>query len=719
MHAPELVERLVHDISAAFDSSFVPAEVRASFDSASSVELEWLFDSFSELGLDYETIESLDGIDFERFTGVGLIWGTERLLTFRRDDNDETILFFDYYQPGEKIPWQHAIESIKLDLNDRVIRFYERQHEAYAVIPGMESHWFFSPIWKNRRFLFQSGLAALLTNLFALGTSMFSMVVYNKIIPANAMSSLTVLVIGMFILILADYAVKVSRSKFLGVVGIDADTAIADRLFAKIIDLQYKSKKGSVGTIANTLKEYEQIREFFTSATLVAIIDMPFAVIFLLFMYLVGGWMVVPVLIGIAILTLVTLYIHPRLKKIAETSFEDGANKHSVLVETLSGLETIKILGAGGILRRKFRSVLARQAKQNEESKRHTFFASNLTAEVQQAVQISVIAVGAITVSTGYYGFGAIIACSILSGKALTPFAQFTQLLLRLNQIMTGYKALDELMKTPTEHGKDQAFMARGKLRGSIKFKGVEFTYPGQEGKALQGVDFIIRAGERVGIVGRVGSGKTTIAKLIVKLFDVQQGVVYLDGIDISQIDPSEVRENVGYVAQDPWLIAGTIEQNITLGAANVSRDDMILAAKLSGVADFVDQHPKGYKLVVKERGEGLSGGQRQAITVARALVRRPSILLFDEPTSGMDARSERLFIENFKKLALESTLVLITHRTSLLPLVDRVIIVDNGAVVGSASVEDFLRSKPATGNTEGEDAARAVSTASLEAQVR
>jgi ATP-binding cassette subfamily C protein LapB len=274
-------------------------------------------------------------------------------------------------------------------------------------------------------------------------------------------------------------------------------------------------------------------------------------------------------------------------------------------------------------------------------------------------------------------------------------------------------------MKTPTEHGKDQSFMARGKLRGSIKFKGVEFAYPGQEGKALQGVDFSIRAGERVGIVGRVGSGKTTIAKLIVKLFDAQEGVVYLDGIDISQIDPSEVRENVGYVAQDPWLIAGTIEQNITLGAANVSRDDMILAAQLSGVADFVDQHPKGYKLVVKERGEGLSGGQRQAITVARALVRRPSILLFDEPTSGMDARSERIFIENFKKQALESTLVLITHRTSLLPLVDRVIIVDNGAVVGSASVEDFLRSKPSTGNTEGEDPARAMSTGRLEAQIR
>lgn len=704
MHQPELVEKLIYDVSAAFNASVVLAEVRAGLGSPTNTELGWLCDLFAELGLDYETIDSLNQIDFERFSGAGIIWGENKLFLFRRDDNDETVLFFDYSRLGEKIGWQKAVETLEIEPGDQIIRLFERQHEAYAVIPGMETHWFFSPIWKNRRFLFQSALAALLTNLFALGTSMFSMVVYNKIIPANAMSSLAVLVIGMFILIFADYAVKVSRSKFLGVVGIDADTAIADRLFAKIIDLQYKAKKGSVGTIANTLKEYEQIREFFTSATLVAIIDMPFAIIFLLFMYIIGGWMVIPVLIGIVILGFVTLLIHPRLKKISETSFEDGANKHSVLVETLSGLETIKILGAGGILRRKFRTVLARQAAQNEESKKHTFFASNLTAEVQQAVQISVIAVGAYTVSTGSYGYGAIIACSILSGKALMPFAQFTQLLLRLNQIMTGYKALDELMKTPSEHGRDQTFMPRGRLRGSIKFKGVEFAYPGQDGKALQGVDFTIQAGERVGIVGRVGSGKTTIAKLLAKLFDAQEGSIYLDGVDISQIDPSEVRENIGYVAQDPWLIAGTIEQNITLGATDVSREDMIFASELSGVATFVDQHPKGYKLVVKERGEGLSGGQRQAITIARALVRRPPILLFDEPTSGMDSRSERLFIENFRKHSLDCTLVLITHRLSLLPLVDRVIIVDDGIVVGAASVAEFLKSKPVGHSGENQE---------------
>ena len=701
MHDKQLIEKLVYDIASRFDTSINLAEAQAVVGASPAEDLEWLCDCFEEIGLDHEKIENLKQINFERFTGVGLVWGPSKLIVFGRNDNQEDIVFLDYLG-GNQFSWKEAQETLSLAADDQIMRFYERQHEAYAVIPGIESHWFFSPIWKNRRFLFQSALAALLTNLFALGTSMFSMVVYNKIIPANALSSLGVLVIGMFILIVADYAVKVARSKFMGAAGIDADTAIADRLFAKIIDLQFKSKKGSVGTIANTLKEYEQIREFFTSATLVAIIDMPFAIIFLIFMLIIGGWMVIPVLVGIAILVLVTLYIHPRLKKIAETSFEDGANKHSVLVETLSGLETIKILGAGGILRKKFRSVLARQAVQGEESKRHTFFASNLTAEVQQAVQIMVIAVGALTVSMGSYGYGAIIACSILSGKALTPFAQFTQLLLRLNQIMTGYKALDELMKQPTEHGKDINYLPRGKLQGSIEFKDVEFAYPGQDGKALQGISFLINPGERVAIVGRVGSGKTTIGKLIAKLFEVQEGAIYLDGIDITQIDPSEVRENIGYVAQEPWLIAGTIEQNITLGAANISTEEMLLAARLSGVADFIDRHPKGYKLMVKERGEGISGGQRQSITIARALVRKPSILLFDEPTSAMDARSERLFVESLKNQTLDSTLVLITHRTSLLSLVDRVIIIDSGKVIGTDTVDNFLNIKAIPNDADG-----------------
>jgi len=688
-----LLEELVHEITSRFESSVTPAEVRALIGSrqSESFDFDELFSILSEAGIDHESIQALSDINFERFVGVGLLASETESYIFSRDSLQEIVVFQNISDRKKKIRWDDFLNQYASEKEIRIFRFYERQEEDYGAIPGIETHWFFSPIWKNRRFLFQSGLAALLTNLFALGTSMFSMVVYNKIIPAQAMSSLAVLVTGMAFLLIADYAVKVSRAKFLGVAGIEADITIADRLFTKIIDLQYKSKQGSVGSLANTLKEYEQIREFFTSATLVTIIDMPFAIIFLVFIAVVGGWMVVPVLIGVAILIGATLYIQPRMKKISESSFEDGQNKHSVLVETLSGLETVKLLGAGGLLRRKFKTVLHRQAAISEQTKKHTYFATNLTAEVQQAVQIAVVAVGAIAVTQASSGYGAIIACTILSGKALMPFAQVAQLLLRLNQVITGYKALDALMKQPAEHEKGTSYLPRADIKGSVSFKEVTFAYPSQDGKALDGITFDINPGERVAIVGRVGSGKTTIGKLTAKLFNPEGGSIYIGGVDLLQLDPSEVRENIGYVSQEPWLIAGTIEQNITLGATEVTPEDIIWAAKLSGAAEFIDRHPKGYKLAVRERGEGISGGQKQCITIARALVRKPKILIFDEPTSSMDARTEKLFIDSFRQQKVDATLILITHRTSLLSLVDRVLVVDNGKIVGSGSTAAFL----------------------------
>lgn len=690
----ETLDNLVYEITSRFDNSITPAEARALVATPEEARtITWLFDVLSDVAIDYEKIESLDDIDLERFHGVGLIWSENKNLLFSFDDLRQEVLFKQLPVGG-----MQTYEQLKPDIETlsdyQVFRFFEREAENYAVIPGIESHWFFSPLWKNRRYMLQAGLASLLTNVFAVGTSLFAMIVYNRIIPANAMSSLTVLVTGMFILLVADYIIKTSRSKLLGVAGIEADVVIADRLFGQVLDMQYKAKKGSVGTLASTLKEYEQIREFFTSATLVSIIDMPFAIIFVALIWYIGGHMVVPVLFGIGILFVVTVYMQPRMKIISEKSLQDAHNKHSVLVETLSGLETVKLLGAGGLLRRRFKNVIAKQAKLAEEIKRLSFFSSNLTQEVQQGVQIAVVTVGAITVTTGAYGFGAIIACTILSGKALLPFAQIAQLLSRLNQIVTGYKSLDELMKQPVEHAKGAQFLSRGAIIGGIQFNEVSFSYPGQEQKALDSISFEIQPGQKIAVVGRVGSGKTTIGKIISKLYLPESGSVYVDGVDIQQIDPAEIRENIGMVSQEPWLIAGTIEQNILLGSPEASTQDLIWAGKISGVSDFIDSHPKGYKHTVAERGEGLSGGQRQAITIARALVKRPPILLFDEPTSAMDARTEKKFIEQLKGEKLTSTLIVITHRTSLLALADHVLVVDQGKIVGSGSVDSFLNAR-------------------------
>ena len=685
-------EELVYQITTRFDASITPAEARALSGSVNEKkDIKWLIGCLHDCAIDCHKIDKLQDIDFERFSGVGIVVLAETVYLFSFDELRQGIYFYEL--GGDVLGnWEESKKLLENYESPTIYRFYEREKEEVAVIPGIENHWFYAPLWKNRKFIVQAGLASLLTNIFAVGTSLFALIVYNRIIPANAMSSLYMLVIGMVILLTADYAIKTMRSRLLGVAGIESDIVIADKLFGQIIDLKHDTKKGSVGTLASILKEYEQIREFFTSATLVSIIDMPFACIFLFFIWYIGGHMVIPVIIGIFILIFVTLLVQPRLKKLSESSQEESHDKHSVLVETLSGLETVKLLGAGGLLRKRFKSVVSKQAKSADEVKRHTFFSTNLTQEVQQGVQISVVTVGAITVTTGEYGYGAIIACTILSGKALLPFVQLAQLLSRLNQIVTGYKSLDGLMKQPTEHTKGNDYLRRGKYKGEVSFENVSYSYPNQDGLALEEITFLIKKGERIGIVGRVGSGKTTIGKLVTKLFPPKTGKILIDGVDISQLDPSEIRENIGYVSQDPWLIAGTVEQNISFGATEIKTEQMIEAADVSTSSDFINAHNKGFKQMLDERGEGLSGGQKQAITIARAIVKKPPILILDEPTSSMDAKTEKNFIDRFKKYNAEATILLITHRTSLLSLVDKVIVVDKGKIVGSGSVAAFLK---------------------------
>lgn len=566
--------------------------------------------------------------------------------------------------------------------------------ENLAIFPGIETQWFWSTIWKNRDLYVQSALASFLTNFFALGTSLFSMIVYNRIIPSNALESLTVLVTGMLLLMLVDYAVRSIRNHFLSAAGIDSDLALADRLFAQVLDLQYKSRKGSVGALANTLKEFEHIREFFASATLVSLIDVPFAFIFLLAIIIIGSWMAIPVVLGIGALLFITLYIQPRMKALAKHSFEDGQSKHSVLVESLTGLETIKLLGAGGFMRRRLRTVLERQADISEQTKENTHLSGNVAQTTQQLVQMAVVAIGAYLVNDGHFGYGAIIAATMLSGKALAPFAQVSQLLVRLNQINVSYEALNELMNQPTEHPPEKVFMPRGRFRGAIEFRNVTFTYPGQQQPVLNDVSFKIQAGERVAILGHVGSGKTTISRLIAGLYEADSGTILIDGVDVRQIAPSNLRENLGISMQDVWLMSATVEQNISLGAVDTKPEDILWAGAVAGVSEFIDRHPDGYKLVLRERGESLSGGQRQAISLARALVRRPSMIILDEPTSSMDARSEQMFVSRFKSAGIQSTLLVITHRTSLLTVVDRVVILENGKVAGMGTTEQFMRAQ-------------------------
>jgi len=562
--------------------------------------------------------------------------------------------------------------------------------------PGRYGHWFFGPLFAAKHIYLQVALAALLTNVFALATSGFSMIVYDRVMPNGAMETLVALLIGVFIIFISDFVIRSLRAYFLDVAGAQADMVIADTLFEQVIDMELRSRKGPIGSIANSLREFETLREFMTSATLTTLIDIPFAVLFLFVIWSIGGPLVIVPLMAIPLVVGTSLLIQPRMKQLTQTSYEDGQTKHSVAIETLQGIETIKAIGAGSIMRRRWQDVIAHQSAIGLKTRMLAQFAGNMSNFSNQLVWVGTVTMGVYLTQNGLIGSGAIVACSMLSGRSIAPLAQLSQLLTRINQSIASYKSLSSLMQQPRDHKPNSAYMNRDNWQGSIEFRNVSFNYPEQTEHGLQNISFKIEPGARVALVGKVGSGKSTLAKLMLGLYQPDEGSILIDGVDIRQIDLADLRRNVGTVMQDVWLITGTVKQNIAIGAANPSDQDILEASQLAGVHDFISQHPQGYGLRLKERGEGLSGGQKQAITIARALVSKPPIVLMDEPTSAMDLPGEKALIERLKAQLINQTIVVITHRASIIELIDHVLVLDQGRLVAQGPKSDFLKSKQA-----------------------
>ena len=565
--------------------------------------------------------------------------------------------------------------------------------EQESVPRGRYGHWFWGPIASAKPLYMQVILAAFITNLFAVSASIFTMVVYDRILPNNAIDSLLALLVGMAIIFISDFAIRTLRGYFLDVAGARADLAIADSLFEHVLDLELRARRGSVGSLANVLKEFESVRDFLTSATLTTLIDIPFAVLFVVIIWMIGGPLAYVPLVILPLMLLVGLALQPALSRLVKTGFEDGQAKHAVLVETLSGLETVKALGAGAIMRRRWQTALAHQSRVGLRTRMLAQLAGNFTNLGAQAAQVAVVAAGVFLVYQGKIGMGAIIACSILVGKAVTPLAQLAQLITRAHQTWVSYKALRALMSEPREHDPARSYLPRDVIKGEIEFRQVSFRYPDQRAGGLEKVSFKIKAGERVAIIGRVGSGKTTISRLLMGFYQPTEGAIVVDGSNVRQIDPADLRRNVAAVMQDVWLMTGTVLENIACGAHRPSETDILAAAQVAGVHDFISQHPDGYGMKLGERGEGLSGGQKQAIAIARALVGKPPVLLMDEPTSAMDINAERQLIERLGPVVANGTLIVITHKATLLELVDRVIVIDAGKVVADGPKEQVLGS--------------------------
>lgn len=552
------------------------------------------------------------------------------------------------------------------------------------------AQWLVQPMLRNKSIYIKVGIAAAMINIFGLIVSLFTMTVYDRVVPNMAFSSLTALSIGVGIVLIFDFILRILRAYFVDVAGADIDRDVGSAVFDRLMRIRLDMKRGSTGALTGMMRELETLRDFFASASMTALVDVPFIVVTLIFIAAIGGWLVVVPLAVVPMIIAAGWLSHPALDRLAAKSMNEGLQKQSVLIESIGALEMVKTSGAAPLLRRRWVKAIDEHADSSLRQRLVSTIAVTVASSGNSIAYCGVVIVGVFMIASRDLTTGGLIACSILSGRAVQPLATIAQLLSRLSATRTAYRQVNAMMMTPSE-GPIAGALMPAKLDGKIEFRNVEFKYPGATEKSLDGISLTIEPGQKVALLGRVGSGKTTMAKLLLGLFDPQEGVVMIDGTDVRQLDPNTLRRHIGVALQEPILLSGSVRENICLDRPGVGDEEMLRASELSGAHAFMGKITNGYDLRLADRGEGLSGGQRQTISLARALVGRPQVYLFDEPTSSMDAQTENALIERLQVELAGKTMILISHRTALLRLVDRIIIVEGGKIISDGPRDQVL----------------------------
>lgn len=553
--------------------------------------------------------------------------------------------------------------------------------------------WLATPLARHRATFIKVGIAAVFTNIFALATSLYSMTVYNRIVPNNATDSLIALSIGVGIVLVFDFILRMLRGYFIDVAGRDVDARLGADVFRTLTSMRLANRQASSGAFAGLLREFETLRDFFASATLVALVDVPFVLLFLVVIWAIAGPVVLVPLVMIPLVIGASMLVQPGLDRLAGSVLGLGFSKQGVMVETIAGLETVKASAAGTMLQNRWQAAVDESADVALRSRLLSAFATNVAASAQQIVYVGVVLHGVFLIAAGELTSGSLIAASILAGRCVAPLGQVAGLLTRLSGTRAAYARLDAFMSASGEVEAGATPVRRQRLEGRIAFRNVVFHYPGTTTRVLDNVSFEVAPGEKVGIVGRVGSGKSTVARLVLGLYQPSEGQVLIDGADVRQLHPDDLRRNIGSVLQDVTLFSGSIRDNITLGDPGIDDEELLRLARLSGTHDFVGQLANGYDLRLADRGEGLSGGQRQSIAIARALGHKPPVIILDEPSSAIDSQSENALVSRLEAELAGRTLLLVTHRQPMLKLVDRIIILNGGKIAAQGPRDDVLRS--------------------------
>lgn len=567
-------------------------------------------------------------------------------------------------------------------------RFDQRTPQVGEVV---QRHWFWGAFLEQLPVYRDVLMAAALINVLALAMPLFSMNVYDRVVPNFAVETLWMMAAGILLVLGIDYALRLLRGHFVDLAGARIDNKLSALIMERVLGMRMADKPASVGSFAANLRSFESVRDFIASATVTALIDWPFAILFLLVMAWISWPLVfIPMLGGIGML-IYSYVIQHKMHELSETTYRATALRNATLIESLTALETIKAHGAEGQMQAKWEKTAAFLARVSGELRLLSSSAMNGSATLQQFVNLATVVGGVYLIHAGMLTMGGLIACTMLSGRAMAPLAQLVALLMQYQNARLALKSLEETMKRPTERTGEINFIHRAEIRGEIEFRDVSFGYAADTEPALKNVSFKIRPGEHVVVLGRVGSGKTTLQKLILGLYAPTSGAVYIDGVDLRQLDPADVRRNIGYVGQDTLLFYGSLRDNIAIGAPYADDQTIIEAAEMGGLAEFVNRHPQGFDMLIGERGESISGGQRQGVAIARAVLLDPPILLLDEPTSSMDFSSEEQLKERLRRFTEHKTMVIVTHRLSLLDLAHRIIVVDAGRVVADGPRDKII----------------------------
>jgi len=562
------------------------------------------------------------------------------------------------------------------------------------LLPRVEA-WFRDTLRHSRWLYGDALLASLLINLLGLMVPLFVMQTYDRVVPNQALSTLWVLVAGLFIGTAFELVLRMVRAHLLDQAGKKTDLILSATLFERITGMAMKAKPASIGGFAQSIHDFQGLREFLTAVTLTSIIDLPFVALMLLVIGLLGGWLVLIPLIAFPLAVGFALIIQARLRDTVQKSLSLGAVRQALLIETLGGLETLKACGAESERQYQWEHTNGAMARLDAHARNLSSLASNGTLFIQQFCGMATIVAGVYSIIAGNLSVGALVASYMLGSRVLAPLGQIAGLITRYQQAQLTMRSTDALMALPQERQPEQQALEHTPLKGGLSLSHVCFRYPAQTSPALQDVSVTIKPGERIGIIGRSGSGKSTLGRLLMGFHHPDDGQVLLDNLDLRQLDIADLRSQLGYVAHDLPLLAGSLRDNLTLGARHISDARMLEVAELTGVSELARQHPQGFDRPVGERGQLLSGGQRQAVLLARALLLEPPILILDEPTSHMDNSSEEQLRQRLLGWVPGKTLLLVTHRTSMLSLVDRLLVLDNGKILADGpkdAVIDALR---------------------------